>query len=255
MKHLAFASMMAAGMAVVACSNTFDFIERALEGPKLFFKNDIVDLKDSVKIYFKSSPDNKASYAFSITPDKAGALLDISVTIEGGTGILKAGNATVVLIPDNGKLAGFFKGVKGEEQPLSFTPETQEEIQYKILFASRSTTGLISKKNSSTLILKTYKNLIPLAKFTATPKTGSDSKFNYTFDATASVDQDQAYGGKIIVYQYTVTCPSPLYNHTFQVSDAKIPYSFPSVGTFTVILQANDNDAGIATYEQKIDIQ
>lgn len=253
MKYPALASMMAAMIAVMACSNTFDFIERALEGPKLFFKSDVVDLKDSVKVYFKSPPDDRASYSFSITPDKAGALLDISVTVEGGAGILKAGNAFVVLIPDNGKLTGFFKGVKGEEQSLSFTPETEDEIQYRILFASRSTTGLVSKKNISTLILKTYKNLTPLAKFTLTPEAGS--KFDYTLDASASLDQDQTYGGKIVVYQYTIICPNPSYSHTFQVSDAKIKYSFPSKGAFMVTLKANDNDGGIAMYEQKIDIQ
>lgn len=251
MKNLSFISMAAALTVSLACSNTFEFIDKALEGPVLYFGGETSDWRDSVKVFFKSGGTPKP-YEFRLTPGKVGSLRDISVTLEQGTGTLTAGGAVVPLDPVAGKLKGFFKGTKDQTVSLAFTPAAEVEMEYELLFASRSTTGLISKKNISTLTLTAFKNVVPKAKFTAT--VNSDSKYNFTFDASATGDGDQKFGGKVEVWQYTVTGPG--YNHTFRVNQAKIQYSFPGPGAFTIVLLANDQDGGNSLpYEQKINIQ
>lgn len=248
--------MLLATLGLAACSNTFYFMEKELDGPILYFGKDTTNRAASTKVFFKNLPEGQRfPFKFHITPDQVGSLAEITVTVEGGGGTLKAADNLVVLQAEGNHLKGAFPAQKNTRLELSFLPDTEKgEVIYKLIFAARSRHGIVSKINVSTLTIKTYQNLPPVAKLTVTPD-ASSSKFNYNFDVTGSFDQDKGYGGILKRYKYTVTGTSYLHVFLLEPSQKPYPYSFPNTGTFSVSLSVQDNNGEWSPpVEQKITI-
>lgn len=109
------------------------------------------------------------------------------------------------------------------------------------------------EKQISIYTLELYKNLPPAASFTVKPSTaGEASKFDYVFDASASVDGDAADGGRLYSYTYTVTDEAmasqtiPLLTGDTWDQNKVYSFTFPGTGRFTVKLVVKDSDGDTA---------
>jgi hypothetical protein len=79
-----------------------------------------------------------------------------------------------------------------------------------------------------------FRNIAPVASFTVR-KIGVSSPYEYEVDATASLDKDARFNGKIIEYEYT------LQNYTFSTTLSKIRYIFGSAGQKLIKVRVKDN--------------
>jgi len=91
----------------------------------------------------------------------------------------------------------------------------------------------------TSLTLEVFENLSPIA-ILETSHQGLINSGHYLLDASASFDQDKAYGGSIAWYRFMVS------GRTIgEGTSPSLEYIFQSKGTYTVSLEVHDTDGAI----------
>lgn len=108
------------------------------------------------------------------------------------------------------------------------------------------------KRDTLFLNLNVFYNWNPTASFIVNQQPGG-YPHEYTFNSSASIDQDQAYGGGIIRYIYTIDGVN--LNDSLNVPYVTFNYVFPEAGNYNIKHWTMDNDSALsAPYIQSVSI-
>jgi hypothetical protein len=218
-------------LALTSCDERFQFLSGTNRSPVIYINNktDLLELSDSLKTSLKNGkPEYNVTITFS-DPEKQ--LKSVSVSLSGGTGVLKQdGNVvTEQLDPSNGNAN------------LSFRPDAPGIYTFNFT-ASDS----FEKSATATLTILVFNNIVPVASFIES-KVGVNSPYEYELNAGGSFDPDKKKGGGIQAYRYLV-------NNTVEIitTQSVIKYVFPGTGGQDVKLEAYDNDGAKSTLFTKV---
>lgn len=142
------------------------------------------------------------------------------------------------ILIDSGRIQAYYKGeimsypslrIDQEFVDLSLIPQQvgKNNITFKL-------EDKYNETSEAKLELFVFDNLLPVAAF-STDSLNSATR-EYSFDATASYDQDQNYGGQVVAYEWNIngfvfTTPKPIIKHVFS-----------SAGTYLIRLRVMDNN-------------
>ena len=121
--------------------------------------------------------------------------------------------------------------ISQEEVSLEYTPVEMGE--HEIKFVAIDAFG--EKSASVTIQLLFFDNLAPIAVLSVN-YVGETNERHYMFDASASYDQDEEFGGSVVQYKYFVDDKEIL------TTVNTINYIFQQSGSYSVGLQVLDND-------------
>lgn len=98
----------------------------------------------------------------------------------------------------------------------------------------------VGRKDSAHLKITAFNNLEPVAMLNVNSLEIVDP-YEYSFDASASFDQDAKFGGIITRYLFTIN------SEKIETIQPSIKYIFPAPGTYTVRLRVRDNDDALSS--------
>jgi len=151
------------------------------------------------------------------------------------------------ILIDSGRIEAYYKG------GIMVNPSLRVDQEFVDLSLIPKQTGLnnitfrledkFNEISEAKLNLFVFDNLLPIAKFESVlsePTIGE-----YTFDGSASYDQDGNFGGEVVAYEWNIngfvfTTPEPVVKHVFG-----------QAGTYTIRLRVMDNNKSFSQIIEK----
>ena len=93
--------------------------------------------------------------------------------------------------------------------------------------------------------LVVFENLSPVAVYNWSV-IGEFGKYHYVIDASESFDRDEKYGGRIILYEFTVE------GRLFRIGQSSFNHIFPSAGSYPIRVRVQDNNGVFSTYSDQV---
>jgi hypothetical protein len=225
-------------ISICGCDDRFEFANRENRAPRLFFYGDEDNhsLTDSLKRGTHLKIGSSSYFLELSAKDPEGQLPSVNFRLESGLAKLFHGQQ---------QLAGSVE-VENGIVSLEIVPGGQGTIS--ITFEA---TDNIGKGAAATFTLVTFDNLSPVASATLLP-TKISGPYEFEFDASASYDKDQKFGGEVTAYEYVINDTD-----TIMTSNKVIRHNFPGPGGYRVKYRVHDNEGAISSFviAQQITLQ
>ncbi len=209
-----------------SCSDRIDGLETLNHKPEIYLVKDSLttSLVDSIRLF----PGEQVVYNFKVK------VIDKD-----------ANNWKVKYVVDEGELSFLYQGmplaypsIRADvpEVELSAVPRNLGINEFRIVAEDRF------KQTSEVKVrLFCFSNLLPVAELSVTPI----GPFEYEFDASASYDLDQRFGGRVESFEFTVA------GVRFRSALPQFRHVFSAPGTYVVKVVAFDNN-GAASASKEI---
>jgi hypothetical protein len=211
-------------LALISCDNRDRVVENLNSHPEFrFTAGDGLVFEDSVKVTLKSSK-SVSKFEAKIN-DKDGNLVSFDAKIVQGEGILLINNAEPTTI------------IPSEISDLSISYKPNAIGTHRLSFEVSDAFG---EKASVSALIEAFSNLAPVASWKLNSVKILDP-LEYEFDASASFDRDQKFGGAIVKYTWLIN------EKKIETTKSKFNYIFSTTGNHNISLTVTDNDG--ASYE------
>lgn len=219
--------------AVAGCDERADLFEELNDPPVVNFNgtDGFTVLSDSLKTKFDLKETLKR-YTISLTVfDVNDNISTVEYRHVSGNGNLYADGVEItddkLPISENGVL-------RFEYEPLDFGDHI-----FNIIVADR-----FNEEANVEIKLVVFENLSPVSIYNSSV-IGELSKYHYVIDASESFDRDEEYGGRIIVYEYTVE------GRLFRIGNDIKYHIFPSAGAYPIRVRVQDNNGVWSSYNDQ----